>query len=96
MVRLTGAALGFLAFAITIFLGLVAGNPLESILIGAMRAMLGFFVLGMLAGWVACRVLDEHSLKQHRELFPDGELPPDPPETETDSAGEGSPEMAGL
>lgn len=84
MVRLTGAVLGFFAFAITIFLGLAAGNPIETTLEKAMKAMFMFFALGLSVGWVACRVVDEHSLKQHRELFPDGEpedIPADPAET---------------
>jgi hypothetical protein len=76
MVRLTGAALGFLAFAIAIILGLSAGNTLETTLTRAIQAMFIFFALGLIVGWVAYRVIDEHSLKEHRELFPDGELPP--------------------
>jgi hypothetical protein len=75
MVRLTGAALGFLAFAIAIVLGLTVGNTAETILIRAIQAMFIFFALGLAVGWIACRVIDEHSLKQHGELFPDGELP---------------------
>jgi hypothetical protein len=93
MVRLTGAALGFLAFAITILLGLLAGNTPETTLIRALQAMFIFFALGLSVGWVACRVIDEHSLKQHRELFPEGELPPEPDDDELED--ERSPGLAG-
>ncbi len=75
MVRLTGAALGFFAFAITILLGMAAGNPIETTLQRAMQAMFMFFALGLCVGTVACRVVDENSLAQHRELFPEGEPP---------------------
>lgn len=92
MVRLTGAALGFLAFAIAIFLGLSAGNSPETTLTRAMQAMFAFFGLGLIVGWVARRVLDEHALKQHRELFPDGELPLD---AGLNSQEKPSPELVG-
>jgi hypothetical protein len=72
MVRLTGAALGFFAFAITILLGMATGNPIETTLQRAIQAMFVFFALGLCVGSVACRVIDEHSLSRYRELFPDG------------------------
>ncbi len=70
MVRLCGAALGLFAFSITILLGLLAGNPANVVLLRALQAMLAFCLLGMCAGWVAYRILDEHALRKHRELFP--------------------------
>ncbi|MBI4578658.1 MAG: hypothetical protein HY718_03095 [Planctomycetes bacterium] len=79
MVRLAGAALGFLAFAITILVGLGTGNPIETTLRRAIQAMCVFFALGLAVGWVACRVIDEHTLKEHRELFPDGDSPGESP-----------------
>ena len=82
MVRLCGAALGFLAFATTVFLGLIAGNPVEHILIRAIQALFLFFFLGLFVGWIASRVVDEHAIRRHREIFPDGEDlgPPAKPE----------------
>jgi len=68
MVRLCGAAFGLFAFSI--LLGLLAGNPADVILTRALQAMLAFCLLGIGAGWVACRLLDEHALRKHRELFP--------------------------
>ncbi len=69
MVRLCGAALGFLAFAITVLLGLSVDNPPEVTLERGLRAMVGFFALGLLVGWVAFRVMDEHALRRKREMF---------------------------
>lgn len=68
MVRLCGAALGFLAFTVAILLGLWSNNPFDVILIRALWAMVGFFVLGLASGWVAWRVLDEHALRRDQEL----------------------------
>ena len=93
MVRLMGASLGFFAFAITIFLGLTAGNPFETTLQRAMQAMFVFFALGLAVGWIAYRVIDEHSLKQHRALFPDGE-PEDSPADPAAAARPNSPALA--
>lgn len=69
MVRLCGAALGLLAFAATIVLGVLADNSFEITLLRAVRALVIFCVLGVGVGWVARRVLDEHALRRHRELF---------------------------
>lgn len=82
MVRLCGAALGLFAFSITVLLGLFAGNPTNVVLLKALQAMLAFCVLGMCAGWVAYRVLDEHALRKHREMFP-SEVQPAKPNGET-------------
>jgi hypothetical protein len=73
MVRLCGAALGFLAFATTVFLGLITGNPTEDILIRALQALFLFFFLGLFVGWIAYRVVDEYAIRRHREMFPDGD-----------------------
>jgi len=70
MVRLCGAALGLFAFSITILLGLFSGNPADVVLLRALQALLAFCLLGMCAGWVAYRVLDEHALRRHGEMFP--------------------------
>ncbi len=73
MVRLCGATLGFLAFGVTILLGLGVGNPADVTLLRALWAMLIFCVIGLCVGWVAYRVLDEHSLRRHAEMFVDEE-----------------------
>lgn len=69
MVRLCGAALGFLAFTVTILLGLLANNTVEETLLRAIWALVIFCLIGLSAGWVAYRVLDEHALHRHREMF---------------------------
>ena len=71
MIRLCGAALGFFAFAITVFLGLAAGNPVEVTILRAVWAMVLFCLIGLASGWVANRVLDEHTLLRHHEMFGD-------------------------
>ncbi len=69
MVRLCGGTLGLLAFSVTTLLGLRVGNPVDVILLRALQAMLAFCLLGMCTGWVAYRVLDEHAVRKHREVF---------------------------
>jgi len=69
MVRVTGASLGLLAFAVTITAGLLVGNPTTTILARALWAMASFFLLGCVLGYVAQRVIDEHAIRRHRELF---------------------------
>lgn len=98
MVRLCGAALGLFAFAVTILLGLTAGNPADVTLLRAVWAMVVFCLIGLCVGWVAWRVLDEHALGKRREMFlaRDGQEPaPGPegsdtrPQSEASSAAEG-------
>ena len=69
MVRLCGASLGLFAFAITLIQGLLVGNPTETTLVRAVKAMFGFCVLGLCVGWVAQRILDEHAVRRSNELF---------------------------
>ena len=70
MVRLCAVALGSFAFAITILLGLNAGNPEEVVLQRALWVMLIFLALGWAVGWIAFRVVDEHAIHLHKEMFP--------------------------
>ena len=85
MVRLSGAALGFFAFAITVLRGLAVGNPVEVILQRALIAMLLFCVLGLIVGWIAFRVIDDHAIRLHKEMFSEH----DPEEAdETDGTAE--------
>lgn len=69
MIRLCGACLALFAFSITLLFGLFAGNPIEVILPRAIWALVLFCAIGLSVGWVGCRVLDEHSLRRHREMF---------------------------
>ncbi|HOW73151.1 MAG TPA: hypothetical protein PKY77_21345 [Phycisphaerae bacterium] len=69
MVRLCGAYLALFAFSITVLLGLSAGNPIEVILPRAIWALVLFCAIGLSAGWVGSRILDEHALRRSREMF---------------------------
>ena len=86
MVRLCGAVLGLLAFGVTLLLGLAAGNPSEVTLVRAVWAMLIFCTLGLSAGWVAHRVLDEHALRRSKELL-GGVEEPEPDSGESGETG---------
>ncbi len=70
MIRVCGASLGLFAFAITVLLGLNAGNPVETILARGVWALFLFCSLGLATGWVAWRTIDEHTQSRHREMFP--------------------------
>lgn len=71
MIRLCGAALGFLAFSVTIVLGMVAGNSIEATIGRAIWALFAFCLIGLITGWVANCVLDEHAQARQREMFPE-------------------------
>ena len=73
MARLCGATLGIFAFSVTIFLSLAAQNSIEETLWRALTAMVCFCVIGVGAGWVASKVLDEYALARHVELFGEDE-----------------------
>lgn len=69
MIRVSGACLGLFAFAVTILAGLAAGNSAAAILSRALWAMGAFFLLGCALGYIALRVIDEHAIRRHRDLF---------------------------
>ncbi len=94
MIRLCGAALGVFAFAVTILLGLAAGNPAGVTIGRAVTALFVFCALGLGAGWVANRILDEHAVAKNREMFP--EVPEDAPSARTEQRpGEPAMEQGG-
>ena len=90
MVRLCGASLGLFAFFVATLQGLLAGNPTEIVLWRAIGALAVFCALGLVTGWVAFRVLDEHAIDLHRRMFPgpddDAQAHLAGPAVETDSA----------
>jgi len=71
MVRLCGASLGLLAFSVAIVQGLLAGNPVEVVVVRAVWALAVFCVLGLVTGWMAFRVLEEHERQGCRATFPE-------------------------
>lgn len=92
MVRLCGAALGFLAFTVTVGLGMAAEIPHDVIIFRAISAMFLFFLLGLFTGWVANRVIDEHALAMHRAMF--SEIEEEDPKAAANRAGENAGEGA--
>lgn len=85
MIQVYGACLGLFAFAVTILAGLSAGNPATAILSRALWAMGAFFLLGCALGYVALRVVDEHAVRRHKELFGEPQTDRAPPGDEADA-----------
>lgn len=96
MVRLCGAALGFLAFGVTVLLGLIAGNPVETILLRAVWALILFCAGGLLIGWITWRVLDDHALRRHREMFEGTDTPGNATDAATSSSSNSTTVSAGA
>jgi predicted lipid-binding transport protein (Tim44 family) len=63
LTRLSAAIVGLLAFAGCIIVGLVAGNPFETIILRALGGLLAGMVLGLAVGWLAQRVVEEQFRK---------------------------------
>ena len=97
MVRLCGACLGLFAFSIVIFQGLMANNPAETTLVRGVEAMFAFCLIGLCAGWVAQRILDEHTVRRHGEMFKvveEDEEPSQQTQTSTSADANGEPVKA--
>ncbi len=71
MARVSGACFGLFAFAVTIFAGLWVGNPAATTLSRGLWAMVAFFLLGSVLGYVGQRVVDEYAIRRRQELFGD-------------------------
>jgi len=69
MLRRTMGVMGLLAFVITVFGGLIGGNRVEFILPRALWAMAIFCLLGLIVGWAAEIIVQEHQAKQYAEVF---------------------------
>jgi hypothetical protein len=61
MVRVCGASMALLAFAVAVFRGLAVDNPTETILARALWSLLTFLIIGSAIGWVGQSVIKEHS-----------------------------------
>jgi hypothetical protein len=55
--RFVGAALGLLAFSVSVLAGVVASNPVTVILSRGILSLFGFFIVGLLVGHLVQRVL---------------------------------------
>lgn len=88
MIRRIMAALGLLAFAITLLGGLLAGNTFESILSRGLWAMVLFCALGWVVGAAAQYVVREYQTAQSREVL--GPPQPDAHASSAPSASDNS------
>ena len=92
MARLCGACCGLLVFSATILAGLVAGNPIEKIMLRSVAGLAGGFALGAVAAWITIVVFQEQQAAEAREPTPlaapseesngNGRLRPQPRETQ--------------
>jgi putative Mn2+ efflux pump MntP len=60
MTRTMAAIAALLAFAVCLAAGIVSDNPLSTTLSRALVAMAGTMVVGLVVGWMAQKMLDEH------------------------------------
>jgi hypothetical protein len=60
MTRRIAATMSFVAFAVCIFVGIEADNPFTTVVSKALLAMLVTFVVGLVLGTMAQKMLDEN------------------------------------
>ena len=60
LARLCGACCGLLVFGAMIITGLLARNPIETIVLRAVGGLFGGLFLGMFAGWIGCFVVRDN------------------------------------
>ncbi len=66
--RLAGASLGLFAFAVAGVAGLLARNPIETVLSRSILALVVFCVLGLLLGGVTEWVIAERERQRESEI----------------------------
>ncbi len=84
MIRRYAACLGLLGFSAAIFCGLWAGNPVQTILLRALRVMVALVFMGLAVGWVGQAVVGEY-LRRYEEHLPSGESEDQPGEPAQDA-----------
>lgn len=85
MVRRAGATLALLGFAVSTLVGLSAGNPPVVVLQRALSTLVACLFVGLVGGWVAERIVEEHVRHKEKTLF--DAMPPEVEDTlETDDA----------
>jgi len=77
MVRRAGACVALLGFAGSLLVGAWVGNPAVVVMRRALWSMLICFAVGLLAGWVAEKIVRERVGRYEKELF-DSLVPPPP------------------
>lgn len=60
MTQLSGVTCGLLVFSAMIICGLMAGNPVEVIILRAVGGLFGGLMLGSLAGWIGTLIVREN------------------------------------
>lgn len=60
MAQLCGVCCGLLAFSAMLLCGLLAGNPVQVIVLRAVGGLFGGLVLGTLAGWVGTLIVQDN------------------------------------
>ena len=68
MAKRIGGSLAFLAFAVAVLCGVMAGNPVELIVGRAVLALFAFYYLGRVLGWIAEIILAEREGTLEEEL----------------------------
>ena len=71
--RVIGSSMGLLAFSTSVLAGLYAGNPPALILSRALWAMVLFFFMGLVVGWVVQTVVREHARLKEAEMLQEGD-----------------------
>ena len=78
MAKRMAGVLSIVVFAFCLLLGLRAGNPFSTIVSRALIGMAGTYVVGLILGAVAQRMVDESMRDEERKLRnPSGNATPD-------------------
>ena len=78
MAKRMAGVLSIVVFAFCLLLGLQAGNPFSTIVARALVGMAGTYVVGLVLGAVAQRMVDENLRDEERKLrSPSGNAAPD-------------------
>ena len=76
MARRMAAVLALVVFAVCVIAGMAAGNPFETVLSKALVAMAATFVVGLVVGAMAQKMLDENLAAEAAKqlIVPEGEV----------------------
>lgn len=66
--RFTSAGFALLAFSVATLTGLFSQNPASVVLSRGLLAFVIFFTLGLVLGWAAQRIVDEHERNESRRI----------------------------
>ena len=72
--RIAGAC-SLIVFAVCLWAGAAAGNPVQTVVTRALEAMIGTLVIGLIIGAMAQKMLDEN-LKNGEEKLKNGSVNP--------------------